>query len=336
MKNLLLVVLITCASQVAGQTSDTPDGTTRIETGRALTDKTTKGSVRGRVTLPDGGFVSQSLKVTLLTVNGTEGFAFTDSQGRFEFLDLAPGNYEVQAETIGTDFQVVSQNVQVFRGAPSIITLTLGSTNLSSKRAGSPSISVGELADVPKGARKEFELASKAEQENKTEQAITHLRKAISIYPGFVMARSDLGAQLLAQGKLDDAAEELRSAILLDAKAFNPRLNLGIVLVEQHKFAEAAEVLERAVSLNPQSAAGRLYSGEAQLAVGNLEDAEKDLKASYSLGGSSFSMALFYLGQLYMNKGDRENALRSFELYLRDVPNAANADQVRKLIAMLH
>jgi len=286
--------------------------------------------------LPDGSFISQSLRVTLLTVNGTEGFAFTDSQGRFEFLDLAPGNYEVQAETIGTDFQVVSQTVQVFRGAPSIISITLGNTSPSSKRSGSPSISVGELADVPKGARKEFELASKAEQENKTEQAITHLRKAISIYPGFVMARSDLGAQLLAQGKLDEAVEELRSAILLDAKAFNPRLNLGIVLVEQHKFAEAAEVLERAVSLNPQSAAGRLYSGEAQLAVGNLEDAEKDLKASYSLGGSSFSMALFYLGQLYMNKGDRENALRSFELYLREVPNAANADQVRKLIAMLH
>jgi len=85
------------------------------------------------------------------------------------------------------------------------------------------------------------------------------------------MARSDLGAQLLAQGKLDEAAEELRSAILLDSKAFNPRLNLGIVLVEQHKFDEAAEVLERAVSLNPQSAAGRLYSGEAQLAVGNLK-----------------------------------------------------------------
>src|SRR6267142_4427164 len=155
MKNLLLVVLITCASQVAGQTSDTPDGTTRIETGRALADRTTKGSVRGRVSLPDGGFVSQSLKVTLLTVNGTEAFAFTDTQGRFEFLDLAPGNYEVQAETIGTDFQVVSQNVQVFRGAPSIITITLANPSSATKRAGSPSISVGELVDVPKGARKE-------------------------------------------------------------------------------------------------------------------------------------------------------------------------------------
>ncbi|MEP6817899.1 MAG: tetratricopeptide repeat protein [bacterium] len=336
MKNLLLLVLIGCVPQAAGQTSDTPDGGPRIETGRIAADKTSKGSVRGRVVMPGGRFVSQSLKVTLLTVSGPQGMAFTDSQGWFEFLDLLPGNYEVQAETLGTDFQVVNQNVQVFRGAPSIITITLADPHSSSRRSASPSISVGELVDVPKSARKEFELASKAAQENKTEQAIAHLRKAISIYPGFVMARNDLGAQLLAQGKLEEAAEELRQAILLDEKAFNPRLNLGIVLVEQQRFAEAAEVLERAVSLNPESAAGRLYSGEAQMAVGNLDNAEKDLKASYSLGGSSYSMALFYLGQLYMNKGDRELALRSFENYLREVPNAANADQVRKLIAMLH
>ena len=335
MKNLLLFVLIGCASQAAGQVSETPDGITRVETGRVVADKTSRGSVRGRVVMPDGRFVSQSLRVTLQTMTGTEAFAFTDSQGRFEFLGLLPGNYEVQAETLGTDFQVVSQHVQVLRGAPSIITISLGGPN-SSKRAASPSISVGELADVPKSARKEFELATKAAQENKTEQAIAHLRKAISIYPGFVMARNDLGAQLLAQGKLEEAAEELRQAILLDEKAFNPRLNLGIVLVEQQRFVEAADVLERAVSLNPESAAGRLYSGEAQMAVGNLDNAEKDLKASYALGGSSYSLALFYLGQLYMNKGNRELALRSFEIYLREVPNAANADQVRKLIAMLH
>ena len=336
MKNLLLLVLIGCASQAAGQVSETPDGITRVETGRVVADKTSRGSVRGRVVMPDGRFVSQSLRVTLQTMTGTEAFAFTDSQGRFEFLELLPGNYEVQAETLGTDFQVVSQHVQVLRGAPSIITISLGGPNSASRRAASPSISVGELADVPKSARKEFELATKAAQENKTEQAIEHLRKAISIYPGFVMARNDLGAQLLAQGKLEEAAEELRQAILLDEKAFNPRLNLGIVLVEEQRFVEAADVLERAVSLNPESAAGRLYSGEAQMAVGNLDNAEKDLKAAYSLGGSSYSLALFYLGQLYMNRSNRELALSSFENYLREVPKAANADQVRKLIAMLH
>jgi hypothetical protein len=36
-----------------------------------------------------------------------------------------------------------------------------------------------------------------------------------------------------------------------------------------------------------------------------------------------------------MNRGERDSALKSFESYLAEVPDARNADQVRKLIAML-
>jgi len=107
------------------------------------------------------------------------------------------------------------------------------------------------------------------------------------------------------------------------------------VLVQQHGFAEAVEVLERALNLNPESPAARLYAGLAQMGLGNLDGAEKELKAAYTLGGSTYSLALFHLGQVYMNRGEREKALQAFEGYLRDSPVATNADQVRKMIAML-
>jgi tetratricopeptide (TPR) repeat protein len=297
-------------------------------------DKTGRGSIRGRVAQPAGAFIAESLKVTLLTVNGPQSTIFTDSQGWFEFPDLIPGNYEVQVETNGKDLEVVSQSVAVFRGAPSFITISL--REKSSIRTKGKSVSVGELtADVPKAARKEFEFATKAASEQKTDEAIAHFRKALAIYPNFVMARSDLGAQLLAQGKLEDAAEELRAAIRIDEKAFNPKLNLGIVLVQQQKFAEAAEVLDQATSLNSESAAARLYAGLARMGLGEFDNAEKQLKAAYAIGGSSYALALFYLGQAYMNKGERELALHAFESYLHDSPAASNADQVRKMIALL-
>ena len=286
--------------------------------------------------MPGGAFVGESVKVSLLTLRGTETTIYSDSQGWFEFPGLVPGNYEVQVETAGVEYEVINQAVQVFRGAPSIITVSLRTKNAETKRAAAPSISVREFgADVPKNARKEFQLASKAAQENRGDEAIQHLRNAISIYPDFVMARSDLGAQLLAQGKLEEASEELRAAIRIDDKAFNPKLNLGIVLVQQHEFAEAAETLDRALTLNSESPAARLYDGMAQMGLGNLDEAEKQFRAAYTIGGSSYSLALFHLGQVYMNKGEREQALRAFESYLHDSPGAANADQVRKMIAML-
>jgi len=331
-----MAVLLGAQICVFSQTSDTPDGGPRIETGRVVSDKTSKGSIRGRVVLPGGHFVSQNLKITLLTVNGPQGLAFTDSQGAFEFLDLLPGNYEVQVETSGTEYQVVNQNVQVFRGAPSVITLTLGTGNSTKARSTAPTVSVSELAaDIPRPARKEFELASKAARENKSDEAITHLRKAISIYPNFVMARSDLGVQLLAQGKLDEAADELRQAIRIDEKAFNPKLNLESFSLAQHNFAEAQSVLNQALTLNSSFPSALLYCALAETGVGDLDSAEKHLKAAYSLGGTSYSIALFHLGELYMNRGERELALQAFEAYLRDSPAAPNADQVRKLISML-
>ncbi len=327
-----LAFIAVFALSIAAQEESQP----KIDLQRTTEDRTVRGSIRGRVVMPGGAFVGENVKVSLLTLRGAETTIYTDSQGWFEFHGLTPGNYEVQVETAGVDYDVINQAVQVFRGAPSIITVSLRTKTAETKRAATPSISVGEFgADVPKNARKEFQLASKAAQDNRSDEAIQHLRNAINMYPNFVMARSDLGAQLLAQGKLEEASEELRAAIRIDDKAFNPKLNLGIVLVQQHEFTEAAETLNRALALNSKSPAARLYCGKAEMGVGNLDEAEKQFKAAYTLGGSSYALALFHLGQLYMNKGEREQALRAFEGYLHDSPAAANADQVRKMIAKL-
>jgi tetratricopeptide (TPR) repeat protein len=134
---------------------------------------------------------------------------------------------------------------------------------------------------------------------------------------------------------VEEAAQELQAAVNLDTHSFNPLLNLGIVFVQQHRFTEAASVLNRALSLEPNSPAARLYSGIALMAQGNLDGAEKDLKTAYEVGGSHYALALFNLGQLYMNKGERRLALESFQRYLSDDPKTANADQVRKMIALL-
>lgn len=287
--------------------------------------------------MPDGAFLSQSAKITLLNFRDTIATAYTDSQGQFTFSNLAAGNYVLEVEADRQRFEVVNESVQVFRGAPSVVTIPLRvKASTETRMSGSKTVSVGELdPNVPKAAKREFERGSQASNEGKIEEAIAHLRKATALYPNFLQARNDLGTQLLAQGKLDEAAEELRKAVSLSESAFNPALNLGIVLVHQQRFSEAAGILGRAISLEPNSPAARLYSGLAAMGLGDLDAAEKDLKAASTIGGSQFALALFHLGRLYMSKGDRESALNAFQLYLKEVPNAANAEEVRKSIAML-
>jgi tetratricopeptide (TPR) repeat protein len=298
-------------------------------------ERTTQGVIRGRVILPNGSFTDEAVKITLSTLRGSLAIIYTESQGHFEFQGVTPGTYYLEFEADRQRYRVVNETVQVYRGMPTVISVTLKPINPGDgSKPGT--VSVTELKEkVPDKARKEFEKASVAGSQGRTDEAIAHLRRAISIFPAFVRAHNDLGTYLLAQGKLDEAEEAFRQAIALDESAFHPVLNLGIVLVHKQAFAEAAAQLNKALTLEPNSPAAHLYAGLASLGVEKLEAAEKDLKQAYTLGGQKYGVALYHLGQLYMNRGDRAEALKSFEQYLSVVPDARNAQQVQKLIAML-
>lgn len=292
------------------------------------------GSIRGKVVQPNGSPFNEAIQVRLENIRGVKSTTFTDNQGQFNFIGLTPGIYQVVVD--GDNRQDGGNvTVEVFPNSPSIVTVIVREGTLEPKKKAT-AVSTVELSQkVPPAAQKEFERASNLRKEGKIERAITHYQKAIEIYPNFLMARNDLGVQLMTLGKLDEATEELRMAVAIDPKAFNPRLNLGIVLVKQHLFAESATELRKALSLDPTSASAHFYLGLALVGMDDLKNAERELKASYSIGGAKYAVALFHLGELYFSRGERAAALKAFEQYLTESPNATNAAHVKQMIAML-
>ena len=298
---------------------------------------TSPGSIIGRVVLPNGGVVNENIRISLETFRGVRSSGFTDNQGQFSFRGLVPGSYQIVVEPDKTRFEMASVRVEVLPGGPNVVTIVLKDRNPSpeSKKGGS-TVSATELdSNIPAKAQKEFEQASSASKNGKTDEAIGHLRKALEIYPSYLLARNDLGVQLLAQGKLDEALTELQQAVALDPKAFNPNLNMGIVLVHQQNFLEAADWLRKALSLESNSPAARLYLGKALSGMEDSEGAVRELKTAHDLGGPDYAVALFDLGQVYMSRGDRQLALESFQRYLAEAPKASNAAEVKKLIQIL-
>ena len=296
------------------------------------------GSIRGNVVLADSRPVAEPVKITLKLLRGDSNVQYTDTQGNFHLRGLDPGLYTVEAEADRErKYEVASERVEVFPDTVAIVTLYLKEKGATAKeKPAGETVSAAELeAGVPAGARKEFEQGTKAGREGKFEEAVAHMRRALEIHPGYLQARNDLGTFLLAQGKLEEAGDELAEAVRLAPRAFNPRLNLGIVLVRRHEFADAARQLEVALSVEPGSPAAHLYAGLAQAGLGESAPAEKELRTAYELGGSDYALAQFHLGQLYMDRGERALAVRAFETYLRDKPDAANAEQVKRMIAVL-
>ena len=284
--------------------------------------------------MPDGSFVASSVRITLHTLSTNVTTIYTDSQGQFEFPKLTPALYNLEVEADRQNFEVVHETVQVYRGMPSTVTITLKpKKNASETKRDVGTVTVVELTQkIPPKALKEYKRSREARN---VDEAILHLQKAISIFPDYVRAHADLGAYLLTQGKLDEAAESLQKAVSLDPQSFYQTLNLGIVLVRQQRFLEASQLLKKASSLQPSSTIAHYYLGLAFLGLDELDAAEAALKTSLTLGGSEYAIALFHLGELYMKRGDQQSALRAFQDYLAAVPDARNANQVRKLIDML-
>lgn len=324
---LILALLLSAAAaaqggrRVSAPVSEAPDGV-----------------IRGRVIQADGKPVTQAVKVTLKIVTGDHTVAYTDQQGQFEFHNLTTGAYTVEAEADrDRELGVAAERVQVVKSTPVSVTLVLRDKAAKpSERSAAGVVSAGELsANVPAKAAEEFERGSRAAREGKPAEAVAHFEKAVSLHPDYLAARNDLGTQLLALGRLEEAEAQLREAARLDPKAFNPRLNLAIVYVGRARFIEAVEAAEQALALNPTSPGAHLYAGMAHLGLENFEKAETELTTAYRMGGVPFALAQFHLGQLYLNRGERALALKAFETYLRDMPDAANAEQVKRLLGEL-
>jgi len=66
-----------------------------------------------------------------------------------------------------------------------------------------------------------------------------------------------------------------------------------------------------------------------------LDEAEKSLLRSYEVAGAGAGTAQMFLGQLYLMQQKQAAALKAFEQYLKDVPGAANAAQIKAEIEKL-
>ena len=297
-----------------------------------------KASIRGTVMMPGGSPVWEAVKVTLKVMRGNQATVYTDQRGRFELGNLTPGEYTLEIEADRNPrFEVATERVMVQRNVPTFVTVYLKEKQNKRRVVSDRTVSVAMLDQkVPAAAKREFEKATDLAGQGKLDESIEMLRRALAIYPDYLMAHNDLGAQLMEQGRLDEAKEELRAAVKIDPNAFNVQLNLGIVLVRQDKFAEALPALDKALTLEPSAPAVHLYAGVACVGTNDAERGEKELNSAYDLGGAPYAVALVHLGRLYMKKGDRELALKTFQTYLRESPDGANAAQVQKMIAALH
>ena len=326
---LIVAAIVGLANLAQAQRNPQPPGPTIGSSG--------VGSIAGRIVLPSGQHLSGRVKITLSTLNDPGVTLYTDTNGNFTFGNLRPGTYYVEATSESGNYEPASEEVRLQRGMRSSLVIPLREKVPSGGKKPGAVVSVAELdPNVPSAAKKEYDRATGLANSGKAEEAIEAYKKALSIYPDYLVAHNDLGVQYLNVKKPAEAADEFGAAIEINPKAFNPRLNLGIAYVELDKFFDAIEHLNQAISIDSSAPAPRLYLGIASAETDELAVAERELSLALSAGGPEYVIARYYLAQVHMKKGNRNQAVTELKAYLEKVPEGVLATRARELLEKLN
>lgn len=288
--------------------------------------------VSGQVSMSDGGGPAQNVPVRLEKFSGgLIDQINTDSRGRFRFPNLLRGYYRVIISAPGlkpaqqdADLQVMSKSYLVFE--------------LASERANAlPGLSLGpDVIDAraPAEARTEFIQGRAALARKSYPEAVTHLQKAVTVYPEFFDARLLLATALIDMREWTRAEEVLKSMLELKPGNAITMLALGEVYWREKKFKDAEETLLE--GLKTEDKAWHGYFTLARLYWDMNDIAKSGVAVGHTLQlKSDFAEAHLLAGNILLRLNQQERALNSYQEYLRLSPKGEFAPQAKDLIQKL-
>ena len=300
---------------------------------RFKTADTNNAIIRGRVTLPSGFGVEGYARITLSNQQSVLSTLYTNNNGEFQIRNLSEGTYYVRAELKDENFEPAVARVLLGRGLMVDLTLEVKEKKAASLvRLANRVVSAAELhQQVPAPAKKEYDLGVKLSVKGSFLQAAEHFEKAISIYPEYLAARNDLGAQYLKLKRLEEAEKHFELVLAKDPKNFNAKFNMGLVMIERRDFQKAISQLNEAIAIDSTRPVARLWVGIAELEMGNLQTAEVDLTKALVMGGSECVAAHYHLARAYVSRGDISEASKSLRAYLDEAPRGEYAKEAKAL-----
>ena len=291
--------------------------------------------IEGRVTLPSGFAAKRYVRITLSNAHSVLSTLYTNNSGEFQIRNLSEGVYYVQAEVQDGSYEPAVRRIELGRGLVAQVTLELREKAGPSAvllRPASRVVSAAELQQtVPSAAKREYGLGLKAVGKGDFVGAAGHFEAALSVYPEYLAARNDLGAQYLKLKRLDEAEREFQSVLARDPKNFNAVFNLGLVRVERHDYAAAIAQLNQAISVDATRPVARLWLGFALLETGDVQAAERELLKALVMGGPECAAANYHLARINLGRGDSAEAARYLSVYLEDAPKGEYAEDARQL-----
>jgi tetratricopeptide (TPR) repeat protein len=295
-------------------------------------------SIRGQVRLQGNQPAPAGVMVSLEMVGGgPPSQTQTSDQGKFEFTQVYPAQYEIRIYAAG--YEADPQMADVIGVPSAYLTFVLKPKPSSKDPAippGGPGASISAVdVNAPDEARKDLESGRKLLSEGKKlDQSIEFFKKAIALYPQYSEAHFLIGVAYSSQKKWDDAEKSLQKAVDLNKGNGTAYVALGSVENEKRNYSEAAKYLTRAVEVVPQLADAHFELGRSEWGLGHWDVAEQHVARANQLRPASASQHIL-MGNILLRERNAEGALSEFNEALRLEPKGPMADATRQLVARI-
>jgi tetratricopeptide (TPR) repeat protein len=210
----------------------------------------------------------------------------TDARGRFRFANLQRGYYKVIISAAG--FAPAQQDADLTLLFRAYMLFNLVKTDRTATSS-APSLDVID-ARVPAAAQEEYLRGRDSLAKKSQNDAITHFRKALLIYPEF----------------------------------FDAHLLMGMAFMDLRDWPNAEAAFNRALEIKPDNATALFASGEVYWREKRHKEAESSLLAGLQLDEKNWH-GYFTLGRLYWDNGETTKAAGAIGHTLQLKPDFAEA-----------
>jgi len=254
------------------------------------------------------------------------------SNGRYRFMDLRNGRYEVAVEYETREIARITVSVQSSFKTDFRRDIELQWSSPPSN-ARTSVVSVADYYDRPQANKTLFRQAKEAREKKHYDEAITHLRQIVDADDRDFPAWEELGTNFFILKSFFEAESCYFKAAQLRPDYFPALINLGRVRIVVKNFDGGIEVLDRAVKLQPTSAAANYFLGEAYLQAKLGSKGVPYLTEAIKLDPVAMADAHLLLAALYNAKGLKEKAATEYSEFLKQRPDYPDRKKLEEFIS---
>jgi Tfp pilus assembly protein PilF len=259
----------------------------------------------------------------------------TTNEGDFAFSGLAGASFKLIVNEPG--HEPFAERVEFPRsgsGRPGE-TRRIDIVLTESPRRARPVVGTVFRQDIPDAALKAYRRGVKLVDERRSEEGISALCEAIKVLPSYFDAHFALALEMIRLRRYVDAIAELEKA-----RSVNPRDGrlyqaFGLIQFEQKNYRLAEQSFAASAQLQPNNPEANLMRGAALIELGQLVEAEKELRRAFQISDQKLSVVHLHLARIYEKRSEFGRAADELDAYLESNPNVSNAQALRDAASRL-